>query len=222
MQDRHKAHNLCAMRHMIRRITPVCSATDAGKCAADQIVYHCNALSSKAKTCIGEQDVVIDQCRSVADLHEDILRHHAPFERFGKCRSLVVMKQILGKSRALCLPVTPDAHRAVMNMIAAHNHIDCRMHFNSCNLRAALLHHVVDMVNVIVLDHTEDTAHAADNAALLTVMDVVAADDMASDVFLQPSVILAAAYRVALHLGWALHLLIREIMVVVRIKIFAE
>ena len=96
------------------------------------------------------------------------------------------------------------------------------MHFNSCNLRAALLHHVVDMVNVVVLDHTEDTAHAADNAALLTVMDVVAADDMASDVFLQPSVILAAAYGVTLHLRRAFYLLISKIMVVIRIKIFAK
>ena len=60
-------------------------------------------------------------------------------------------------------------------------------------------------------------AHTADDTALLTVMDVVSADDVAADLLLQPSMILAAAYGVALHLGRALDLLISKVVVVVRV-----
>ena len=42
-----------------------------------------------------------------------------------------------------------------------------------CNLRSAQLHHIVDVMDVVVLDDAEHTAHPADDTALLTVVDVV-------------------------------------------------
>ena len=207
---------------MVRCIPPVCSAADTGKCATDQIVYHCNPLRRETKACIREQNVIVDQCRTVADLHKNILRHHASFERFGKCRTLIIMEQVLRKSCSLCFPVTPDSHRAVMNMIAAHRHIDCRMHLDSGNFCSPLLHHVVDMVNVVVLDHTEHTAHPANDSTLFAVMNVVPSNNVASDVFLQPPVVLSPADRIPLHLRRAFHLLIRKVVIIVRIQILAK
>lgn len=77
------------------------------------------------------------------------------------------------------------------------------MHLDTGNLGSAKLLHIVDVVNVVVLNDTEHTAHPSDNTGLLTVMDVAAADDMASDVLLRPSMILAAADSITLHLGRA-------------------
>ena len=75
---------------------------------------------------------------------------------------------------------------------------------------------------MVVLDDTEHTAHPSDNTGLLAVMDMAAADDMASDVLFRPAVILSAAYRIALHLGRALYMLSGEIMIVLRVVIFSE
>ena len=46
--------------------------------------------------------------------------------------------------------------------------------------------HVVDMVDMVVLDDAEHASHAADNATLLAVVDIAAADDMTS-IFLSAS-----------------------------------
>ena len=77
-------------------------------------------------------------------------------------------------------------------------------------------------MNVVVLNDTEHTAHPSDNTGLLTVMDVAAADDMASDVLLRPAVILAAAHSITLHLGRAFYVFSGKVMVVLRIVIFSE
>ena len=63
------------------------------------------------------------------------------------------------------------------------------MHLDTGKLGPSKLLHIVDVVNVVVLNDTEHTAHPSDNTGLLTVMDVAAADDMASDVLLRPAVI---------------------------------
>lgn len=109
-----------------------------------------------------------------------------------------------------------------MDMITPHDDIDRGMHLDAGDLGAAKLHHVIDVMNVIVLDNAEDTTHTSNDSALLTVVNIVAADNVAPYFFLQPSVILAAAYRIALHLCGALHMFCRKEMVVCRITIFAE
>ena len=207
---------------MVRCISPAGALSYAGQCAADEIVYHCDTLCGKTHTRIGKHDVVVDQCRAVADLYEDILRHHATLQWLRKSRALVVMQQILRYACALCLPVAPDAHRAVVDVVAAHRHVDRCMHLDTCDLCSPLLHHIVDVVDMVVLNDTEYTTHTADDTALLTVMDVISADDMAADLLLQPSMILAAAYGIALHLGRALDLLISKVVVVVRVEVFAD
>ena len=58
------------------------------------------------------------------------------------------------------------------------------MHFDTGNFCAALLHHVIDMVNVVIFNDTEYTAHTSNDTALFAVMDIISADNMASHIFL--------------------------------------
>ena len=53
-------------------------------------------------------------------------------------------------------------------------------------------------------------------------MDVAAPHDMGTDSLLQPSVILSAADGVSFHLRWALHMLCREIVIVLGVIVFAK
>ena len=66
---------------------------------------------------------------------------------------MIVMEQILGDTCSLGFPVTPDSHCAVMEMIAAYGHINCCVQLNACNLCTGKLLHIVDMMNVIILDY---------------------------------------------------------------------
>ena len=96
------------------------------------------------------------------------------------------------------------------------------MELDAGNFSAAKFHHVIDVMNVVVFDDGENSAHTTDDAALLAVVDVVAADDVAADVLLEPAVVLSSADCITLHLRGALKMLICEVVVVLRIQILAE
>src|SRR5699024_7130113 len=83
-------------------------------------------------------------------------------------------------------------------------------------------HHVVDVMDMVVLDEGEHAAHASADAVLFAVMDVAAADDMASHLFFEPAVVLSPAHGIPLHLGRAFDMFCCEIMVIVRIQIFSQ
>ena len=80
----------------------------------------------------------------------------------------------------------------------------------------ALMAYQYDL-RTFVLDEGEHAAHAAYDAGLLAVVDMVAADDVAAHLFLQPAVILASANRVTFHLGRTLYVFIGKVMVVIRV-----
>ena len=132
------------------------------------------------------------------------------------------MEQVLGDTGSLCLPVAPDTHGGMMDMVAAENNVNSSMELDGGDLSTAKLLHVVDMMNMVVLDDREDTTHTAYDTGLLTVMDMTAANDMAAYLFLQPAVILSAANCVTLHLSGAFNLFVSEIVIVIRIKIFSK
>ena len=222
VKDRHEAHDFCSVRHVIRRVAPVCACTYGCECAADEVMYHCDALCCDTERSVGEQNVVVNKSRAVAYLNEDILAAHAALERCCIFRTLVVVKEIAGDSCALCFPVCPDAHDAVVNVISSHDDIDSCVELDAGNFCTAQFHHVVDVVDVVILDRGEDCAHTSDDAALLAVVDVVAADDVRSDLLLEPAVVLSAAYRITLHLRGALQVFICEVVIILRIQIFAE
>ena len=150
----------------------------------------------------------------MADLNEDILATHAAFEGLCIVRSLVVVQEVLRDARALGFPVCPDAHDAVMDVVSSHEDVDRGVELDACDFCSAQFHHVVDVVDVVILDRGEDRAHTSDDAALLAVVDVVPSYDVAADVLLEPAVILASADRVALHLRGALQVMVCEVVVV--------
>ena len=205
---------------MIRCISPAGSFTNTGQRTTDQVMYHCYTLCCETKGSIRQKNIVVDQCRSMSHFHKQILRHHTALQIFCKGRTLVVMKQILRDPCSLCFPVTPDTHGTVMNMITLIQNINRCMHLDTCNLCTALFHHVVDVMNMVVFDHTEHTAHTTDDTALFTVMNIISADNMTSYLFFQPAMILSAAYGITFHLCRTLDILICKIMIVIRIQIF--
>ena len=75
---------------------------------------------------------------------------------------------------------------------------------------------------MIILNNTEYTTHTPDNTTLLTVVDIVSADNMTSYFFLKPAMILSTAYRVSFHLSWTLNIFISKIMIIFRIIIFSK
>ena len=96
------------------------------------------------------------------------------------------------------------------------------MKLNSGNLRSAKLLHIVDMMDMIIFNNAEYTSHTAHDAGLFAMVNMASADNMASDFFFQPSMILTAAHRIPLHLRRALHMLSRKVVVVLRVVIFSE
>ena len=222
VEDRHEAHDFCSVRHMVRCVAPVGAFAYGCECAADEVMYHGDALCCDAECSVRQENIVVDQCRTMTYLYEDILAAHAALERCSVFRTLVVVKEILCDAGTLCFPVCPDAHDAVMDVVSSHDDVDSCVELDAGNFCAAQFHHVVDVVNVVVFDDRENSAHTADDAALLAVVDVVAAYDVAADILLEPAVVLASADCVTLHLRGALKMLICEVVVVLRIQILTE
>ena len=134
----------------------------------------------------------------------------------------VVMQEVLGDTGSLCLPVTPDSHPAMMNMVPAENNVDSRMELNTCDLRTAKLLHAVNVMDMVILDNGEYASHSSYDTGLLTVMDVASSDDMSAHGLLGPSVILSTAYRISLHLGRTLNMLMEEVIIIVFLGIVTE
>ena len=68
-----------------------------------------------------------------------------------------------------------------MDIIAAENNVDRRMHFDPGDFGAAQFHHVIDMMNMVVFNNRKHAAHTPNNAALFAVVDVSPADNVAAD-----------------------------------------
>ena len=109
-----------------------------------------------------------------------------------------------------------------MYVVSSHDDVDRGMKFDTCDLGSADFHHVIDVMDMVILDDREYASHTPDDTCLFTVMDMAAADDMRADIFLEPSVILAAADGITLHLCRALHTVLGEIVVVLGIEVLSE
>ncbi len=132
------------------------------------------------------------------------------------------MKQVLRHPRSLRLPVEPEASRAVVNVVAAENAVDCRMHLDAADLGTGQVLAVVDVVDVVVLNNRENAAEVSDDTGLPAVMNIAAADDVASDVFFEPALTLRLDDVVALRLRAVLELIGEPAVVIVRLFVFTE
>ena len=157
----HKSHYLCTVWDVIRSKALTEFAVHQTVAA---IVYRCErtayevmdnskSLRRHTERDIGKQDIIIYYRWTVADFNENILTHHTAREVLSKFGTLVIVEEVLCDTCSLRFPVAPDTHSAVVDMVAAHCNVDCSMHFNACYLCTAKLHHVVDVVDVIVLDN---------------------------------------------------------------------
>ena len=133
-------------------------------------------------------------------------------DKIGKA---VVMQEIPCDSGSLRLPVTPDSHPTVMDMVPAESNIYGCMELDTCNLRSAQLLHVIYVMDVVILDCGENTSHTSNDTGLLTVMDITSPYDVTSYCFLGPAFILSTAHSIPLHLGRALYMLMEEVVVVI-------
>ena len=132
------------------------------------------------------------------------------------------MEQVLGDPRPLRFPVAPDAHGAVVDVVSPEDDVNGGVELDAGDFGAAQLHHIVDVMDMVVLNDREHPAHTADDSPLLAVVDVAPADDVAAHLLFEPAMVLAAAYGVPFHLGGALHVFDREVVVVFRVQVLAQ
>ena len=125
-------------------------------------------------------------------------------------------------TRSLRLPVEPQAAGAMMEMVAADDRVDRRMHLNTADFRAAKLLLIVDMMDVVIFDNGKYTAQVSDDTGLLAIMDSAAADDMASDLLLDPAFPLRLADCIALRLRAVLGQLQRPFIFIVGLEILTQ
>ena len=134
----------------------------------------------------------------------------------------VVMEQIAGDTGSLCLPVEPDTPGTVMKMIPPDDHVDCGMEFDSADLRACKVPFVVDMMDMTVLNHRENTSQIAHDPCLAAVVDIASPDRMRSDRLLAPAIQLGNQRAVSLCLRAILVFISRPFVVIMLLEIFAK
>ena len=141
---------------------------------------------------------------------------------FDEIREAVIMQEVLSDTCSLCLPVAPDSHPAVMYVIPAEDNVNGRMELDAGNFRSSELLHIVDVMDVVILDDREYASHSSYDTGLFAVMDMASSYDMSADGLLGPAVILSTAYGIPLHLGGTLYMLVEEVIVVVFLGIVTE
>ena len=107
-------------------------------------------------------------------------------------------------------------------MVAADGHVNGRMHFDAPDLGSGKVLLVVDMVDMVILDHGEYAAQMTHDTGLAAVMDIASADDMGADPLLRPAFPPGLANGVPLCLGTVLIVSGGPFVVVLRLQIFAK
>ena len=158
--DRHKSGHFRPVRYVVRRITAgllvhgaiVRAKADISEGAGDQVVDKCNTFRTDPGRAAGQQQVVVNECRSVRNLDEDVFAKAKERSDLNTFRRSVVMEQVLCHACALSLPVKPQAACAVMDVVPAVNDIDRGMHLDTTDFRSGQILLVVDMMDVVVLN----------------------------------------------------------------------
>jgi len=147
----------CRMRKMIR-----CGPFENGLISnftTEHIVYKSTSLRPVIKGILRQKHIVINQIRSVANLHHNI--------------AVVGIIQIGGYAASLGLPIEPRAKGAVMDIVFIDDCVDSTMKFDSCHFMAPEFVFYADIINMVMLDPTENTAQMPNNTILSAIMDLV-------------------------------------------------
>ena len=207
MKDGHKSCNLSSVfgviwsisRRWNIRCTVVCTDTNRNEAAADQVMYKGNTLGCNFQCTVRQQDIVVDQCRTMGNLNEDIFSYacDSVIPCLEVIRKSIVMEEISCNAGSLCLPVKPQTTGAVVDMVAAENNIDSSMHFDTANLCSCQILLVINVVDMVVFNNREYASKMSYNTCLTAVMDFTSAHNMGTDVFFIPSFIGSLADAVA-------------------------
>ena len=96
------------------------------------------------------------------------------------------------------------------------------MHLDAADLRTGKVLLVVDVVDVVVLDHGEDTAQMPHNTGLTAVVDMAAPDNVVADPLLGPALPLCLTDALPLGLGAVLVFCFQPLVVIFRLVILAQ
>ena len=197
-----------------------------GDRAGNQVVDEGHALGGQLNGPLGEHDVVVHQAGAVGNLDEDVLAQtqaHGvlPLEQIVPGHTVVV-EQVGADPGALGLPVQPDTPDAVVEMVVADDYVDGGVELDAADFGTGQIPLVVDVVDVVVLNHGEHAAQVAHDAGLAAVVDVAAPDGVGADGLLAPAVDLGDEGAVPLGLGAVLVLIVEPLVVVALLQILAQ
>ena len=94
----------------------------------------------------------------------------------------VIINQVSAYTGSLSHPIQPNAFVGVMYTVIFNQHIDGSMQLNTGNLRAAEHTLCPDVINMIVVNFTENSAQTTHNARLFTIINRIISYDMRSDI----------------------------------------
>src|SRR5699024_6795045 len=114
---------------------------------------------------------------------------------------IVAVEQVAAHRGALGLPVQPDALVAVVDDVVVDDHVDGGVQLDAGHLGAGEFAPDVDVVYVVVGNGGEGPAHAAHDAGLAAVVDLVAADDVPADLVPAPAVLQGGEDHLGIGLG---------------------
>lgn len=200
----------------------VCSRTDKGERTGNQVLRKCNPLRADAPCHWAEQKVVVNQGRAMADLNKNVFAKAQLCADFPPAQRLIVVKCIARHARSLRLPVQPQSACTMVNVIMRNDGVNGGVQLNAADFGAVQFLLVVDMVNVVVLNHGENAAKMPGNACLPTVVNVAAADNVAADMRPIPAFQLRLADGVPFILRSMFQPEAAPLVFVIGLKVFAK
>ena len=132
------------------------------------------------------------------------------------------MEQILGNSCTLSLPVEPHTSCAVVYMISSEYHINCGMHLDTADLSTGEILLVVYVMDMIVLDDGENSAHMTYDTGLTALVYMTASDNVRTYCFLGPAFIYCLHYTVSLSLCTVLKSETCPLVFILRLQILSK
>ena len=142
--------------------------------AREDIVHKGVALGPIHQRNLGQKQVVIHRARPMRNLNVEV--------------SGIVVIEILGDAGSLRLPIQPGAKVAAMvDVIFADHRVHGGVKLDASDLVPPELMLDRDVVDVVVLNGTEDTSHVSHNTRLTAIVDPIVAHDVRANLFLTPS-----------------------------------